>query len=310
MTATITRLPVPAPPKLKFVPAADAVAGRSGTSVAFRIRKTVTQWAVHVRREDGSEDVKTGPAGAMATLQRHELAEAAARAVRELGGSGPVFTADSGTARAMEAHTALEVSQLCVPPAAREALEAALDAMEPAIVAGLTLACDASRGNRTDINGSGWILDYGCGFDPIVGASTDTAVHGGIRAGELSAIRRGVQASVSAHKSLQEGMGTLTVLSDSRRALELLERLRSDATLATDDSEAVGEGRRILGLLKNAKVEFQWVRGHSGHPLNEIADRLAVLARRNAEMGISQDVAAVYLQRIREEAASPVPAAA
>jgi len=35
---------------------------------------------------------------------------------------------------------------------------------------------------------------------------------------------------------------------------------------------------QLLSLLDIHKVEMRWIRGHSGHPENEIADRLAVKA--------------------------------
>jgi len=37
---------------------------------------------------------------------------------------------------------------------------------------------------------------------------------------------------------------------------------------------------RLLDLCESGKVDFQWVRGHTGHPENERCDRLAVAASR------------------------------
>lgn len=37
--------------------------------------------------------------------------------------------------------------------------------------------------------------------------------------------------------------------------------------------------RRFLRIYPRHKVRFQWIRGHAGHPLNELCDRLAVAAR-------------------------------
>ena len=34
--------------------------------------------------------------------------------------------------------------------------------------------------------------------------------------------------------------------------------------------------KKLLALLRQHKVQFQWVRGHNGHPENERCDRLAV----------------------------------
>jgi ribonuclease HI len=49
--------------------------------------------------------------------------------------------------------------------------------------------------------------------------------------------------------------------------------------------------QRLDGLIAGHRVEWHWVRGHSGHPENERADRLA------------RDAA----ERIRAEAAGPAP---
>lgn len=38
---------------------------------------------------------------------------------------------------------------------------------------------------------------------------------------------------------------------------------------------------RMLALSEKQQLTFKWVKGHAGHPLNERADQLAVLAREN-----------------------------
>ena len=47
--------------------------------------------------------------------------------------------------------------------------------------------------------------------------------------------------------------------------------------------------KRLDKLLKIHKVEFQWVKGHKGHPENEECDRLAVLAYQ-PENELEQDI--------------------
>ncbi|HRN37692.1 MAG TPA: ribonuclease HI [Flavobacteriales bacterium] len=37
--------------------------------------------------------------------------------------------------------------------------------------------------------------------------------------------------------------------------------------------------KRFLQVYPRHHVRFQWIRGHAGHPLNELCDRLAVAAR-------------------------------
>ena len=37
--------------------------------------------------------------------------------------------------------------------------------------------------------------------------------------------------------------------------------------------------KRFLAIYRQHKVRFEWIRGHNGHPQNELCDRLAVAAR-------------------------------
>lgn len=83
-------------------------------------------------------------------------------------------------------------------------------------------------------------------------------------------------------------------------ALEKLKFDNLEITIVTDSkyvADAVGKGwvfnwekkgfkgkknpdlwREFLKLYREHKVKFQWVKGHSGHEMNERADRLAVAA--------------------------------
>lgn len=42
--------------------------------------------------------------------------------------------------------------------------------------------------------------------------------------------------------------------------------------------------KRFLIIYRQHKVRFQWVRGHNGHPENELCDRLAVAAREQPDL--------------------------
>lgn len=42
--------------------------------------------------------------------------------------------------------------------------------------------------------------------------------------------------------------------------------------------------KRFLVIYRQHKVRFQWVRGHNGHPQNELCDQLAVAAREQPDL--------------------------
>ena len=84
----------------------------------------------------------------------------------------------------------------------------------------------------------------------------------------------------------------LRILTDSRLALAALDGRyhgRPGVTAVVD---------RIDDAVRGRDVQFSWVRGHNGHPLNEAAHRLAVAARRCHEANVSPDVAAAIANDI------------
>ena len=42
--------------------------------------------------------------------------------------------------------------------------------------------------------------------------------------------------------------------------------------------------KRFLAIYRQHTVKFQWIRGHNGHPQNELCDRLAVAAREQRDL--------------------------
>jgi len=42
--------------------------------------------------------------------------------------------------------------------------------------------------------------------------------------------------------------------------------------------------KRFLAIFRQHKVKFEWIRGHNGHPQNELCDRLAVAAREQRDL--------------------------
>lgn len=296
--------PMPVAPPQRFVSAFDAVASREGVTVSVDRKRNVCRWSVYTRTAAGKPVTVSGPRkGQEWNPSNRQLAAQIVAAIESVCAvPGQVFVSDRATADVLREKSDLAISNLSPPAEAVAATREALTTVEENIIKGLILACDASRGRRTDINGCGWVLSYPCGADPVVGSNTEVASHGGIKAGELSAIRHGLQKTVARHPALRQGSGSLTVLTDSREALRAIALVRTESTPTLNlDSDSLDECRRILGLAAGVNVSFEWVRGHSGHELNEVADRLAVMARRNREMDVDDITDRRMLAAIREE---------
>lgn len=297
-------LALPAPPVRRFIPAAVAVRERRGVTVVVDRQPNLCRWAVHTTKLSGEAVVLSGPgAGDEKNPSNSELAAQLEKAVKATGVAvDQVFTSSYEYAQLLRAKTGLPVTDLSAPPAAMEAARSAIVSIESGLTSGLILACDASRGRRSDVNGCGWILAYRNGAQPVIGSAAKDSRSGGIRAGELAAIRRGIQETLELHPSLRSGSGDLTVLTDSKSALALLEKLRTSEWVSGEDFDSVAECQRILHLVHGVNVKFEWVRGHAGHPLNELADRLAVLGRRNKELEVDGPTRTKLMASIREDA--------
>lgn len=138
----------------------------------------------------------------------------------------------------------------------------------------LIVATDASKATGRSGAGVAYVSAEG-GFASKVYPDVETVL-----AGELLAI-------ALALKHFPERR--LHVLTDSKAAIasltmsraELLERRTRQVVDIVDVVQ-----RRTAGR----DVRYSWVRSHAGHELNEIADRLAVAARRNKEARVSPSV--------------------
>ncbi len=147
----------------------------------------------------------------------------------------------------------------------------------PTLAAPLTIATDASVGHvrGAALAGLAWVSETGdYGIDVC---STRVPL-----VGELTAIHRAVTRT---HRR-----GPLTVLTDCRSAVHALDTVAATGRIPT--AGHIREHQQIARLLRLIVVELRhhpiridWVKGHDGHRLNDVADRLAVQARRCAQNG-------------------------
>jgi len=163
----------------------------------------------------------------------------------------------------------------------------------------LTVATDGSVGCAPGVGwsaGWGWITHEG---------STDAGHLAGVRhptVAEVVAVAR-VCGSVQRNRPLQ-------VLTDSRDAVLMVDRL-----LAGEEPMVIARAvparyhvmvtKALTTIRRRAvtgPVEVSWVKGHAGHQLQEVADRLAVLGRRRYQAGLNdlerriQEIAAEFVR--------------
>lgn len=182
--------------------------------------------------------------------------------------------------------------------------------LEEAVLTGLSggggvvdIFSDASKG-RGNTAGVGWVVAAGEGGSFRTG--TGTSACSNILHAELKAMRKGIRLALSLHPVLRRGIGTLRIFSDSRDGLALLRRgLAGDGARGTL-AVIQGEVLRTCALLAGASAELCWVKGHAGDPLNELADRLAVSARRSHEAGLDAVQKAALRASIERDAPAAV----
>jgi len=124
---------------------------------------------------------------------------------------------------------------------------------------------------------------------------------GDILTGELLAIRCGIQSLISSYPVPVHGQGTVVIQSDSKAALSLLRIVGAGRQPSSFTTDQIKLAKRILDECGHMPLVFRWVKGHQGDEGNEAADRLAVLARRNREFGVTTEIGTRMFRDLRDE---------
>ena len=139
----------------------------------------------------------------------------------------------------------------------------------------VTLYTDGACSGNPGPGGWGAILRFKGSEKELAGGESQTTNN----RMELTAVIKGLEGLTQRCR--------VTVYSDSRYVVDAVNKGWLNGWLARGWRKAAVKGRgqpvlnvdlwqRLLELLAEHEVEFQWVRGHQGHPENERADRLAV----------------------------------
>ena len=93
-------------------------------------------------------------------------------------------------------------------------------------------------------------------------------------------------AVIAALEALKKPGMEVTVVSDSKYVVDSVEKgwvfdweKKNFAKKKNPDL-----WKRFLVIYRQHTVKFQWIRGHNGHPQNELCDRLAVAAREQRDL--------------------------
>jgi ribonuclease HI len=170
----------------------------------------------------------------------------------------------------------------------------------------LTIATDGSRGYGPQSSKSvrtswAWITDTGEHGTGITGKHAKT----GILYAEIVAVSEAINATPPTQP--------LLLLIDNKEACRILSAINRDGAippLSAEAAKAHGPLVKILQRMTMQDIEVRWVRGHSGHPLNDAADRLAVLTRRAAQSDLDDEAVTVLRERILADVAAAYPQAA
>lgn len=82
-------------------------------------------------------------------------------------------------------------------------------------------------------------------------------------------------------------------------AINLLNNPRGHTSIRSEEVKPIVH--KIHDLLSRSEVKYGWVRAHAGDPMNELADRLALVARRCSAANISSGERQRLLLQIADE---------
>lgn len=161
------------------------------------------------------------------------------------------------------------------------------------------VSSDASMGRRTKDAGMGFVIDWPEN-DPVCVAATAKSPN--ILTAELLAIELAVKEVVKTVHSRR----LVCFNSDNQIAINGINAALQGSAPGRMNSSQAGIVDRIIHQSKHYNFTFSWVKGHNNDRLNEVADRLAVGARRCKEMNLSADVRVDMVEQIRESVHLPL----
>jgi ribonuclease HI len=97
-------------------------------------------------------------------------------------------------------------------------------------------------------------------------------------------------AAIVALESLKSPGQDITIVSDSKYVVDSVEKGWVFTWEKTGFKKKKNPDlwQRFLRIYRQHRVRFHWIRGHNGHPQNELCDRLAVAAREQKDLAVDE----------------------
>ncbi|ATW59900.1 RNase [Arthrobacter phage Waltz] len=157
---------------------------------------------------------------------------------------------------------------------------------------------DASFGVKSGSAGHGWVIVHDVPrYHVTVGFSHKDKLRGLFRSA-LYAELKAMEKAIRAAKDTGDDLHGAILWSDCEEALNMLDAPTWHADLQKHYSPVLAYIRREIRAFR---MTTKWVKGHADDVYNDAADRLAVLARRNREYGLTRDHSHTMAARVAEE---------
>lgn len=294
--------PIPRPPAQRFRSAADVAYSRSGFALHIKEHGNKTHFSlIHHRGQLLLAEFADELTINSKVRAQRELFNRIHTTLQLWGARGilrtlPVLTTNRAISRDLD-RAGYQVFEYAPSPAASSRASTMVHNWQANLYQHMVISTDASKRYGSKIVGHGWVAEFGSGLEPVAG--TASSFGGDVLTAELRSIRFALRYAIEKQDALPVNQTSILIRSDSLHAVKLLTGRAQ--LLPSPSTEAKIELQKIRTQLQCCRAKFMWVRSHNGDRMNELADRLAVLARRNHECDVDSDTQQLFLAEITKE---------
>ncbi len=294
--------PIPRPPAQRYRSAADVAYSRSGFALDVKSHGNKTHFSlIHHRGQLLLAEYADELTVRNKSRAQRELFNRIHTTLQLWGARGilrtlPVLTTDRVISRELD-KAGYRVFEYAPSPAASSRASTMLQDWQASLYRHMVISTDASKRYGSKVVGHGWVAEFTSGLEPVAGTASSFASD--VLTAELRSIRFALRFAIEKQDALPLNQTSILIRSDSLHAIKLLTGRAQNLPAPSVDAKI--ELQRIRTQLQHCRAKFMWVRAHNGDRMNELADRLAMLARRNRECDVDPDTQQYFLAEITKE---------